>query len=63
MKARANETEQLRNILAIGVWENEGGASGRESLDDNMAAASKRIGLGLSTMSSAAFPRVQPFGP
>ena len=63
MKARANETEQMRNILAIGVWENEGGASGRESRDDNMAAASRRIGPGLSTMSSAAFPPVQPLGP
>ena len=28
-----NETEQLRNILAVGVWENEGGAPGRDSLD------------------------------
>jgi hypothetical protein len=34
MKAFSNETEQTRNVLAIGVWENEAGAPGRESLDE-----------------------------
>lgn len=28
-----NETEQLSNVLAIGVWENEGGAPSRDSPD------------------------------
>ncbi|WP_157014723.1 hypothetical protein [Mesorhizobium xinjiangense] len=28
-----NDTEQMRNVLEIGVWENEGGASGRNALD------------------------------
>lgn len=34
MKARGNETEHMRNLLAIGVWENEGGAAGRHALDE-----------------------------
>lgn len=34
MKARGNETGQMRNVLAIGVWENEGGASGRDFPDE-----------------------------
>ena len=34
MNACSNETEQTRNVLAIGVWENEAGSPGRESLDE-----------------------------
>ena len=34
MNARFNETEELRSALAIGVWENEGGAPGRNSLNE-----------------------------
>ena len=30
----ANDSEHLRNALAIGVWENEGGAPERVSLDE-----------------------------
>ncbi|WP_206412938.1 hypothetical protein [Nitratireductor soli] len=34
MNPYGTETEQMRNVLAIGVWENEGGASGRDCLDE-----------------------------
>ncbi|MCR4265139.1 hypothetical protein [Nitratireductor sp. ZSWI3] len=34
MKARGDKTEHMRNLLAISVWENEGGAVGRHALDE-----------------------------
>ena len=34
MNPDGNETKQMRNVLAISVWENEGGASGRKGLDE-----------------------------
>jgi hypothetical protein len=34
MNARSNTTEQMLNVVAIGIWENEGGASGRDALDE-----------------------------
>jgi hypothetical protein len=33
MNARDNETEFARHALAIGIWENEGGAPGPDSVD------------------------------
>ena len=33
MNARNNETERRRSAAAIGIWENEGGAPGRDSMD------------------------------
>src|SRR5690606_8986363 len=35
MKDHDAETERRRNSLAIGIWENEGGAPGRDSMDDH----------------------------
>ncbi|WP_328600487.1 hypothetical protein [Mesorhizobium xinjiangense] len=32
-----NDTERLRNVRAIGIWENEGGAPGRDCLDEQYA--------------------------
>jgi len=34
MKARSNDTELGRYALAIGVWENEGGAPALDTLDN-----------------------------
>ncbi|MEQ9245167.1 MAG: hypothetical protein RLO21_04195 [Nitratireductor sp.] len=48
IKARDNDTEQMRNVLAIGIWENEGGASGRSSLDEQCGRDSE-AGLTQST--------------
>jgi hypothetical protein len=33
MHAHSNEAEIKRHVLAIGIWENEGGAPGRASMD------------------------------
>jgi hypothetical protein len=33
MNERNNETERRRSAAAIGIWENEGGAPGRDSID------------------------------
>jgi hypothetical protein len=33
MNVPNNETERVRNATALGAWENEGGAPGRDSLD------------------------------
>lgn len=63
MNPEGNETKQMRNALAISVWENEGGASGRKAWMNNMDGASKWIGPGPSTMSSAAFPRMPAVRP
>ncbi|WP_197435065.1 hypothetical protein [Nitratireductor arenosus] len=34
MNPQDDNTERLRNLLAISVWDNEGGAAGRHALDD-----------------------------
>jgi len=63
-----NETKQPRDVLAIGVWKNEGAATSSDSLDRQygrriMAAASKRIAPGPFTTSSPAFRRMQTVRP
>ena len=35
MKDHDAETERKRYAVAIGIWENEGGAPGRDSMDDH----------------------------
>ncbi|MBB3455899.1 hypothetical protein FHT86_004207 [Rhizobium sp. BK313] len=34
MKTNSNEIDRRRNAYAIGIWENEGGAPGRDSMDN-----------------------------
>lgn len=52
------ETELDRRALAIGVWENEGGAPRPTRRMVNSVAASKWIAPGQSITCSRAFPRV-----
>jgi hypothetical protein len=34
MNRQNDNAERLRNLLAIGVWDNEGGAAGHHALDE-----------------------------
>lgn len=61
MNAHRNETEQLWNVLAIGVWENEGGAS---QASFTTSARNTPISISMKSASDgrSAPSRDKPFG-